>query len=122
MGVGDAARERQVAAVNATFFDFFDIRPVLGRLFVVAEDSTPRGASVALLSYNYWKTEFGGRNVIGQVLQVGNIQCVIIGVTPEGFVGVAATAPAARRAERRKNARREVDSNSSMVRSFRGGS
>lgn len=95
VGVGDAARERQVGVVNASFFDFFDMKPALGRFFVPAEDSTPRGAAVAVLSYDYWKTNFGGKNVLGQTLPVGNIQCVIIGVAPKGFVGVASAVPPA---------------------------
>ena len=88
VGVGDASRERQVAAVNATFFRFFDAPPALGRYFVAAEDTTPRGADVAVLGYGFWKSEFGGRNVLGEVLQVGNIPATIVGVAPEGFAGV----------------------------------
>ena len=89
VGVGDAARERQVAVVNATFFNFFEARPALGRFFQPAEDRTPKGAAVAVLSYAFWKSEFGGRNVLGQSLQVRNIPSIIVGVAPEGFVGVS---------------------------------
>jgi putative ABC transport system permease protein len=93
VGVGDAARERPVAVVSASFFGFFDLRPALGRFFVAAEDSTPRGAPVAVLSYRFWQTEFGGRNVLGQLLQIRNVPCVIIGVAPEGFIGAADAQP-----------------------------
>ena len=60
------ARERRVAAVSASFFGFFDARPAFGRFFVAAEDTTPVGASVAVLDYGFWKTELGGRNVLGE--------------------------------------------------------
>ena len=95
VGVGDASRERQVAAVNATFFKFFDAPPALGRYFVAAEDTTPRGADVAVLGYGFWKSELGGRNVLGEVLQVANIPATIVGVAPEGFAGVDDTDPPA---------------------------
>jgi predicted permease len=95
VGVGDAARERRVAAVSATFFDFFDAPPALGRYFGAAEDTTPRGADVAILDYRFWLTEFGGRDVQGQVLQVGSISATIIGVTPKGFAGVNDSDPPA---------------------------
>jgi predicted permease len=95
VGLGDASRERQVANVNATFFKFFDARPALGRFFVPAEDTTPVGANVAVLGYGFWQSEYGGRNVLGQVLQVGNIPATIIGVVPEGFAGVADNDPPA---------------------------
>ncbi len=95
VGVGDAARERQVAVVNASFFDFFDMRPALGRFFVAAEDSTPRGAPVSVLSFAFWKSEFGGRDVLGQTLQVYNVPTIIIGVAPRGFVGNSDAEPPA---------------------------
>jgi predicted permease len=88
VGTGVEAKERQVGVVSAAFFDFFDAKPALGRYFVAAEDSTPRGAEVAVLSYEFWQGEFGGRDVRGQVLQVNNVPCQIIGVLPPGFVGV----------------------------------
>jgi hypothetical protein len=73
VGSGDAVRERQVAAVSASFFTFFDMRPALGRFFVAEEDATPRGAAVAVLSHAFWKNELGGRNVLGQTLLVRNM-------------------------------------------------
>jgi predicted permease len=95
VGLGDASRERPVAVVNASFFDFFDLRPALGRFFVASEDVTPRGANVAVLDYGFWQREFGGKNVLGQTLQVRNISCLIIGVAPKGFVGVSESEPPA---------------------------
>ena len=69
--------------------------PSLGRFFDAAEDVVPRGANVAVLGYGYWKTEFGGRDVLGQTLQVGPLVTTIIGVAPEGFVGVVEGEPPA---------------------------
>ncbi len=89
VGAGDGSRERQVAGVNAAFFDFFTARPVLGRYFTPIEDSLPRGANVAVVSYAYWMLELGGRNAIGEKLQVGPLATTIIGVAPKGFVGVS---------------------------------
>jgi len=89
VGTGDDARERQVAVVSATFFDFFDAHPALGRFFTAAEDGTPRGADVAVVSYEFWQRELGGRtDVLGTTLQVNNVPSAIIGVAPRGFVGV----------------------------------
>ncbi|HEV8599724.1 MAG TPA: ABC transporter permease [Gemmatimonadales bacterium] len=95
VGSGALARERQVATVSATFFDFFDVRPALGRFFGAAEDVTPLGAPVVVLSHAFWQAEFGGRDVIGQTLSVQNLVCTIIGVAPRGFVGVPGSQPPA---------------------------
>jgi predicted permease len=89
VGSGTSSREQPIAAVSASYFDFFSARPVLGRFFVAAEDTTPSGASVAVLSHAFWTAEFGARNVIGQTIQIDNIVCTIIGVAPPGFTGVA---------------------------------
>jgi len=89
VGTGEAGREQRVAAVSASFFDFFDGRPALGRFFGAAEDAIPRGALVAVLSHAFWQTEFGGENVIGRTVAVGTLRYSIIGVAAKGFVGVA---------------------------------
>ena len=88
VGDGEAARERRVGAVSASFFQFFDAKPALGRFFTADEDTTPRGADVAVLSYALWQSDFGGRDVRGEVLRVGNIRATIVGVAPRGFNGV----------------------------------
>lgn len=89
VGTGEDAREIPVAAVSATFFALFDAPPALGRFFGPTEDSVPRGAPVAVLSYAFWKTQYGGRpDVLGTSLQVGSAAHTVIGVAPKGFVGV----------------------------------
>lgn len=96
VGTGEASRERRIARVSASFFGFFDARPALGRFFVAAEDTTPVGAPVAVLGHGFWQAELGGRDVLGETIQIGSIPATIIGVAPEGFVGVSAgEAPAA---------------------------
>ena len=95
VGVGDAAMERTVGVVSASFFDFFDAPPVLGRYFTPAEDSVPLGDAVAVLGYGYWKSEYGGRDVRGERIQVGPLLTTIIGVAPEGFAGVSDLSPPA---------------------------
>lgn len=82
VGAGENARERKAGVVSASFFSFFDAPPALGRYFTEEEDRPPLGASVVVLSHALWQTEFGGRNVIGERLKVGNIDGEIIGVAP----------------------------------------
>ncbi len=90
VGTSNAARERAVLGVSASFFDFFDARPVLGRFFIAADDRVPTGANVAILTFGLWQTDFGGRSdVLGESIQVGNAQYTIVGVAPEHFVGVS---------------------------------
>ena len=95
IGTGEQARDRRVATVSGSFWDFFDARPVAGRFFTQAEDEIPRGAEVAVLGYNFWQAEFGGReDVIGQRIQIDQMQATVIGVAPRGFIGVFDPEPA----------------------------
>jgi predicted permease len=94
VGVGDAAREMQIGAVSASFFGFFDAPPALGRYFSTQEDTPPDGAPVAVLSYAMWKTRYGGRSdALGSTLQIGPTTYTIIGVAPQGFVGLSPEQP-----------------------------
>ncbi len=89
VGMGDAARERRIGVVSGSFWSFFTAQPAVGRFFSASEDTTPRGADVVVLGHAYWRSEFGARtDVIGTPLLVNNVLATIIGVAPEGFVGV----------------------------------
>ena len=47
-------------------------------------------AIVAVLSYAYWQTQYGGRkDAIGSSVDIGATKYTIIGVAPEGFLGFA---------------------------------
>ncbi len=89
IGVGAEASEMRVAMVSASFFGFFDAPPALGRYFTAAEDSPPTGTTVAVLAYAFWQTRYGGRReALGSTLQIGPTVYTIIGVAPDGFVGL----------------------------------
>lgn len=88
VGVGEDAREMQIGAVSASFFNLFDIRPERGRFFRAAEDTTPTGAAVVVLSYPFWQSRYGGRDdALGQRLKISKVDYTIIGVTPPDFAG-----------------------------------
>jgi putative ABC transport system permease protein len=89
VGVGNETRVRNVAVVSSEFFGFFDAPPVIGRYFNTSEDAPPTPAPVAVLSRGTWETQFGSRaDVLGSKLQIGAVAYTIIGVAPDGFVGL----------------------------------
>ncbi len=95
IGEGLETEEHQVAIVSAPFFTFFDAPPALGRYFTTEEDQTPRGADVAVLSYDFWQERFGGADVRGRTVHVGSQVLSVIGVAPRGFVGIFEDQPPA---------------------------
>jgi putative ABC transport system permease protein len=88
VGEGVATKEMRVAVSAADLWRMFDAKPVIGRFFTDAEDQPPTGTRVAVLSYAYWQTQFGGRrDALGSLVSLGSAKYTIIGVAPEGFVG-----------------------------------
>jgi predicted permease len=80
----NAARLR-CAMVESTFLPTFGIQPALGRNFTHAEDQ-PNAPKVALLSYAFWKSRFGGdTGVIGRSISVDGQPTNIVGVLPHDF-------------------------------------
>ena len=89
IGVGEDAREMLIGAVSASFWKLFQLQPAIGRVFTAAEDTTPRGASVVVLSHAFWQTRFGGRpDVVGQRIKIAKVDYEIIGVLPPEFRGI----------------------------------
>ena len=85
VGVGEDAKELPIGIVSASFWNFFDARPALGRYFTASEDSIPTGSPVAVLSYAFWQARYGGSpDVLGKSVQIGPALCTIVGVAPPG--------------------------------------
>ena len=95
IGTGEEAKMMHVNVVSGSFFDFFDVRPVIGRFFDATADSAHAAPPVVVLGNALWKSRFGSRHdILGQQLQVGAVNATIIGVAPEGFAGSDETQPA----------------------------
>ena len=90
VGTGDASAARNVVGVTPTFFDFFDAPPALGHYFFAVDDGPPDGRLVAVLSHQFWSTEFNSSNVVGRHLKVGILDYTIVGVAPRDFAGATA--------------------------------
>lgn len=89
VGVGQNTRELRIAIVSASFFGFFDAPPAAGRYFSASEDVPPAGTPVAVLSHAAWQAQYGGRpDAIGSTVHIDAVVYTIIGVAPEGFVGL----------------------------------
>jgi predicted permease len=70
---------------TANTFDFFGVKPLLGRA-MVSDDGNPGAPPVAVMSYRAWRTEFGGDpNVVGKPLTLNGQQATLIAVMPPRF-------------------------------------
>jgi len=67
------------------FFQTLGVEPSVGRLFR-SEEFVKHAKPVALLSYPFWKSRFGGdRHIVGRAIDLSNTSVTVIGVLPETF-------------------------------------
>jgi predicted permease len=90
MNLTDSGKPERVwgTVASANYFDVLGVKPILGRGFVTAEDKTPGGAPVVVLSYRLWQTHFrGSKSILGQTIGINQHRYEIVGVTPPLFQG-----------------------------------
>ncbi|HUZ96018.1 MAG TPA: ABC transporter permease [Edaphobacter sp.] len=81
-------RPEQIHGLHVTegYFRLFSAPVILGRTFTAQEDS-PHGGKVAVLSYGLWQRKFAGdTTIVGKSLSLGNEPYTIIGVIGKDFV------------------------------------
>ncbi len=71
--------------VTADFFRALGVAPAFGRGFTAEEDS-PGGERVAILSDEFWRRRFGAdATIIGKTITLNDRAHTVIGITPLGF-------------------------------------
>jgi len=80
-GHGEPERVR-TGVVSANYFELFGVQPLLGRT-LVAEDEKPGAPAVLLLSYEYWKNNFGAdADIVGKTFEMNDKVHTVVGVLP----------------------------------------
>jgi predicted permease len=78
------------------FFQTLGVAPSLGRLFR-SEEFVQHSQRVALLSYPFWKRQFGGDpTIVGETVNLDNTSVTVIGVLPDTFDFGSVFSPGAR--------------------------
>jgi predicted permease len=84
-----AASEPEGQIVTGEFFSTLGIRAAAGRL-IVPSDDTATAAPVAVLSYGYWQSAFGGSpSAVGKSITLNGEPFQIIGVAEKGFTSIS---------------------------------
>ena len=80
-GHGDPDRVR-TGVVSANYFDLFGIKPLLGRTFLPDDDKLGAPA-VLVLSYEYWRNNFGADpDIVGKTFEMNDKVHTVVGVLP----------------------------------------
>ncbi len=86
-GTGKAERVYG-ALISANYFEVLGVRPVIGSVFLKAEEEKPGSTPSVIISYGLWQRHFGGdRSIVGKAIRLNRNLCTIVGVTPPGFQG-----------------------------------
>ena len=71
----------QLGEYTPNLFDYMGVPPLIGRQFSSADMSDGKASPVAVLSYLFWKKQFGAnRNVLGKTIELDHKLYTIIGV------------------------------------------
>src|SRR3984893_12142163 len=70
---GNTVRRAYLYAVSANFFSVLGLSPSLGRDFRPEEDHAPGAHPIAILSENFWRTEFGADpEIVGRAIKLND--------------------------------------------------
>jgi predicted permease len=86
VGAGDSVSARSALMVSGEFFSLLGVRFAHGRGFVDQENQVGAPAAVAVISYAYWQSSFGGNPaVLGSAIQINDLSFTIVGVVSPDF-------------------------------------
>jgi putative ABC transport system permease protein len=72
--------------VSGNYFSVLGVPAAQGRLLTSTDDTVPGSNTVAVLSFNYWKTQLGAdASVVGQTFSINGQPFQIIGVSAPAF-------------------------------------
>jgi predicted permease len=78
-----------VELVSGTYFSVLGVRPALGRLLTTDDDQAPGSSPVVVLSYEFWKSQFGSaQDIVGRKVLVNQYPMTVVGVAAPAFHGI----------------------------------
>jgi predicted permease len=84
-GSGAASTVRRPNYVTGEYFETLGIMPALGRL-IRHEDDTASAPATVVLSFSYWRSEFGGvADIVGKTILLNRVPFTVVGVAERQF-------------------------------------
>jgi len=88
IGSSEHAERTYGLLVSGNYFAALGLQPAAGRFLHPDEAAVAGGASVVIISHEFWETRYqASPGAIGQTLRVNDRPLTIIGVAPAGFQG-----------------------------------
>ncbi len=75
--------------VSGNYFSVLGVDAADGRMFDQDDDREPGANPVAVISYGLWQSRFGSdRSLVGKPITLNGTSFTVVGVAPQGFVGL----------------------------------
>ncbi|HYK19640.1 MAG TPA: ABC transporter permease, partial [Pyrinomonadaceae bacterium] len=88
VNANDDIQPMEVQLVSGTYFNVLGVNAGLGRVLTDADDQTPGGHPVAVVSHAFWQKRLGGEpSALGKTITIDNVAYTIVGVAPKEFFG-----------------------------------
>src|SRR5215471_947985 len=89
LSTGGAPRLTAAELVSGTYFPVLGVRPALGRLLTIDDDQAPGSSPVVVLSYDFWKNQFGSaQDIVGRKVLVNQYPMTVVGIAAPAFHGI----------------------------------
>ncbi len=86
---GGEPRLTAAELVSGTYFSVLGVSPALGRLLTIDDDQVPGSSPAVVLSYDFWKNQFGGaQDIVGRKVLVNQHPMTVVGVAAPTFHGI----------------------------------
>jgi predicted permease len=90
IGEGDATRRSFAITATRNYFATLGVDLMAGRAFTEEEERPDSKATVAIVSYQYWKSHSGDLAMLGKSVRLNSRPFTIVGIAPRGFTGTSA--------------------------------
>jgi predicted permease len=89
LSAGGEPRLTAAELVSGTYFSVLGVSPALGRLLTIDDDQIPGSSPVVVLSYDFWRNQFGGvQDIVGRKVLVNQYPMTVVGVAAPAFHGI----------------------------------
>ena len=80
---------RAALMVSQNFFQVLGVEPAMGRGFLPTEGRASGKDPVAVLSFDFWQSEFSSDpSILGRLIRINGVDFNVVGVAPRRFTGV----------------------------------
>jgi len=89
LSTGGDPQPTAAEVVSGSYFPVLGLNPARGRLLTIDDDQVPGASPVVVISYDFWRNQFGSApDIVGRKVLVNSYPMTVVGVAPAAFHGI----------------------------------